>query len=167
MTAGGPTGDPHSPGELLGVMNTMLMATYERIQEFGVLKALGTSPGRIIRDVAAEALMLGLLAALLGVTVGAYCHFRSKAYREIHVDDQALRVVTRTGESLHIAWDDVLRANHLDNMGVWFRWQIVSNAGVEIRIAEAGLSRPQWWRLFHKISDHLPRPSELPWSESK
>jgi hypothetical protein len=108
-----------------------------------------------------------LLAALLGVTIGAYCHFRSKAYREIHVDDQALRVVTRTGESLQIAWSDVLRANHLDNMGVWFRWEIVSHAGVEIRIPEAGLSRQQWWSLFHKISDRLPRASELPWSESK
>jgi hypothetical protein len=108
-----------------------------------------------------------LLAALLGVTVGAYCHFRSKAYREIHVDDQALRVVTRTGESLHIAWSDVLRANHLDNMGVWFRWEIVSNAGVEIRIGEAGLYRRQWWSLFQKISDHLPRTSELPWSDTK
>ena len=108
-----------------------------------------------------------LLAALLGVTVGAYCHFRSTAYREIHVDDQSLRVVTRTGESLQIAWSGVERADHLDNMGVWFRWQIVSHSGVEIRIAEAGLSRPQWWRLFHIISDRLPRPSELPWSATK
>jgi hypothetical protein len=108
-----------------------------------------------------------LIAIILGVTGGAYHHFRSKAYREIHVDDQSLRVVTRTGESLQIAWSDVRRADHLDNMGVWFRWQIVSNSGVEIRIAEAGLSRRQWWSLFQKISDHLPRTSELPWSDTK
>ena len=37
----------------LGTMNTMLMATYERIREFGILKALGATPWGIIRDVAA------------------------------------------------------------------------------------------------------------------
>ena len=43
----------------LGVMNTMLMATFERIREFGILKAIGTTPWRILRDVAAEALVPG------------------------------------------------------------------------------------------------------------
>ena len=103
-----------------------------------------------------------LLAVILAVAIGAYGHFRSAAYREIHVDNHSLRVVTHTGESLEIAWSDVGRADHLDSMGVWFRWQIVSHDGVEIRIVEAGLSRRQWRRLFQKISDHLPRPSERP-----
>jgi ABC-type lipoprotein release transport system permease subunit len=54
----------------LGVMNTMLMATYERIREFGILKALGATPWRIIRDVSAEAFVLGLLSTFLGLIVG-------------------------------------------------------------------------------------------------
>lgn len=54
----------------LGVMNSMLMATYERIHEFGILKALGTTPGRILRDVTAEALVLALLATTLGAIIG-------------------------------------------------------------------------------------------------
>jgi ABC-type lipoprotein release transport system permease subunit len=54
----------------LGVMNTMLMATFERIREFGVLKALGTAPWRIIRDVAAEAFVLALASTLAGIAVG-------------------------------------------------------------------------------------------------
>jgi len=54
----------------LGVMNTMLMATYERMHEFGVLKALGTTPARIVRDVAGEALLLALVGSVLGATVG-------------------------------------------------------------------------------------------------
>lgn len=54
----------------LGVMNTMLMATYERFREFGILKAIGASPWRIVRDVAAEASVLVVAATALGAAVG-------------------------------------------------------------------------------------------------
>ena len=54
----------------LGVMNTMLMAIFERRREFGVLKALGTSPLQIVRDVALEALLLGLFSTILGALLG-------------------------------------------------------------------------------------------------
>ncbi len=54
----------------MGVMNTMLMATYERIREFGILKALGATPWGIIRDVAAEALVLAVLGTALGTILG-------------------------------------------------------------------------------------------------
>lgn len=54
----------------LGVMNTMLMATYERIPEFGVLKALGASPWRIVRDVSTEAWLLAAVATTLGTLAG-------------------------------------------------------------------------------------------------
>ncbi len=54
----------------LGVMNTMLMATYERIREFGMLKALGTTPWRILKDVTIEAFTLGLFSCLLGAGLG-------------------------------------------------------------------------------------------------
>jgi ABC-type lipoprotein release transport system permease subunit len=54
----------------LGVMNTMLMATYERIREFGVLKALGASPIRIVLDVVTEALLLAFAGTLVGAAVG-------------------------------------------------------------------------------------------------
>lgn len=54
----------------MGVMNTMLMATYERIREFGILKALGATPWGIIRDVAAEALVLATLGTVLGTILG-------------------------------------------------------------------------------------------------
>jgi ABC-type lipoprotein release transport system permease subunit len=54
----------------LGVMNTMLMATYERAHEFGLLKALGASPWRIVRDVAVEAWLLACVATVLGAVSG-------------------------------------------------------------------------------------------------
>ena len=54
----------------LGVMNTMLMATYDRVREFGVLRALGASPLRILRGITAEALILAVVASALGAGLG-------------------------------------------------------------------------------------------------
>lgn len=54
----------------LGVMNTMLMATFERFREFGILKAVGASPWRIVRSVAAEASLLVFIATMIGVAAG-------------------------------------------------------------------------------------------------
>jgi len=59
----------------LGVMNTMLMATYERAHEFGLLKALGTSPWRIVRDVTVEAWLLACVSTIFGVLSGLAAAF--------------------------------------------------------------------------------------------
>lgn len=53
-----------------GVANTMLMATFERTREFGMLLALGTRPSRIVRLVLTESIALGLMGALIGSAVG-------------------------------------------------------------------------------------------------
>ncbi len=53
-----------------GVANTMLMATFERTHELGMLLALGTGPGRIVRLIVLESLALGAVGALLGTAVG-------------------------------------------------------------------------------------------------
>ena len=55
----------------LGTMNTMLMATHDRVREFGVIRALGASPWRIIRDIGYEAMLMGLIATSLGGLLGA------------------------------------------------------------------------------------------------
>jgi len=56
----------------LGVMNTMLMATHERTREIGVLKALGTPPARIVRDITMEAVLLGLAGCAIGAVLGIF-----------------------------------------------------------------------------------------------
>ncbi len=53
-----------------GVANTMLMSTHERTHELGMLLALGARPGRIVRMVVVEAVVLGLVGALAGTAVG-------------------------------------------------------------------------------------------------
>jgi ABC-type lipoprotein release transport system permease subunit len=54
-----------------GVANTMLMATFERTRELGMLLALGAAPGRIVRMILAESVALGLTGAALGGALGA------------------------------------------------------------------------------------------------
>jgi ABC-type antimicrobial peptide transport system permease subunit len=54
----------------VGVMNTMLMSVVERTREFGVLRALGWRPWRILRLVLSESLLISALAGVLGIGLG-------------------------------------------------------------------------------------------------
>jgi len=53
-----------------GIANTLMMSTFERIHEFGMLLALGCGPMRIVRMIVLEALLVGLAGALLGTLLG-------------------------------------------------------------------------------------------------
>jgi ABC-type antimicrobial peptide transport system permease subunit len=46
------------------------MAVFERVREFGLLKALGMKPGWIVREVLTETFFLLILGILLGNTLG-------------------------------------------------------------------------------------------------
>ncbi len=54
----------------------IFMATYERIPEFGLVKAIGASPWRILREISAEALVLGLIGSLAGGVAGVLISLR-------------------------------------------------------------------------------------------
>ena len=55
---------------IAGIANTMMMATFERVHEFGMLIALGCHPRRLIRLLAIESLMLGIVGVAIGTTIG-------------------------------------------------------------------------------------------------
>jgi putative ABC transport system permease protein len=50
----------------IAVMNTMVMAVFERTREFGILRALGWRTRRILQMVLGEALLLCMIAAAFG-----------------------------------------------------------------------------------------------------
>jgi ABC-type lipoprotein release transport system permease subunit len=55
----------------LGILNTLLMSIFERIREFGVLKAIGAKPRTLLQLVLLESLILGSLGAACGVGLGS------------------------------------------------------------------------------------------------
>ncbi len=54
----------------VGVLNTVLMSVLERRREYGLLKAVGTKPGGIVRLVLLEVLILSLMAMAVGAALG-------------------------------------------------------------------------------------------------
>lgn len=50
----------------VGVLNTVLMSVLERQREYGVLKALGTKPGQIVKLVLFEVIILAIICIILG-----------------------------------------------------------------------------------------------------
>jgi ABC-type lipoprotein release transport system permease subunit len=50
----------------LGILNTMLMAVFERTRELGVMRALGMSPGKVVWLVLLETTLMGVLSAAIG-----------------------------------------------------------------------------------------------------
>jgi putative ABC transport system permease protein len=53
----------------IGVLNTMLMAVFERTREIGVLRALGWRKRGILGLILKEALLLGLLGGITGIGI--------------------------------------------------------------------------------------------------
>ncbi len=53
-----------------GIVNTTLMAVFERIREFGLLKSLGLKPWNIIKGVMVESFFLLLIGTALGNALG-------------------------------------------------------------------------------------------------
>lgn len=57
-----------------GIFNTLFVSVMERMREFGILRAIGWSTGKLFRLVVTESLLLGIVGLLLGtvVTAGPY-----------------------------------------------------------------------------------------------
>ena len=55
----------------LSTINTMAMAVAERTREIGIKRAIGASRWRIRREVVLESAMIGLVAGLIGLAIGA------------------------------------------------------------------------------------------------
>ena len=53
-----------------GIVNTTLMAVFERMREFGLLKALGMKPWWILREVLTESFLLLITGMAIGNTLG-------------------------------------------------------------------------------------------------
>jgi putative ABC transport system permease protein len=53
------------------ILNTFLMAIFERTREFGVLMAIGTTPGRLVRLMLVESAAMTVIGVAVGIFLGA------------------------------------------------------------------------------------------------
>jgi putative ABC transport system permease protein len=58
----------------LGVLNTVVLDTRERVHDLGVFKALGMSPRQTVAMVLTSVGAIGLIAGLIGVPAGMLLH---------------------------------------------------------------------------------------------
>jgi ABC-type antimicrobial peptide transport system permease subunit len=54
---------------IFGIINTLFMSLYERLFEFGVLRAVGTRPWGVFKLMLAESGSLGIISAVIGVVI--------------------------------------------------------------------------------------------------
>ncbi|HOD15578.1 MAG TPA: ABC transporter permease [Spirochaetota bacterium] len=54
-----------------GVLNTVQMSVFERTREIGIMMAIGTRPGQIVRLVLFESIFISLIGVALGIILGA------------------------------------------------------------------------------------------------
>ncbi|MDW7693795.1 FtsX-like permease family protein [Flammeovirgaceae bacterium SG7u.111] len=52
-----------------GILNTMLMAVFERVREIGVLMAVGMNKGKIFRMIVVETVLLSFIGAMIGLAL--------------------------------------------------------------------------------------------------
>lgn len=71
----------------LSTMNTLFMSLYERMYEFGIMKAIGTRPSFIFKLIIVEAFALALFSTILGVTVGGIATLMTKWIGINHLTD--------------------------------------------------------------------------------
>jgi putative ABC transport system permease protein len=60
----------------LGILNTMLMAVFERMYELGLMLAVGLKPERLVRLILSETLMLAGISEVLGLGLGLLWSWR-------------------------------------------------------------------------------------------
>ncbi len=65
---------------IFGIINTMLMAVFERINEFGVLMSIGMKNYKIFLMVVYEALFIGTIGTLIGIIFGIMIHIPLSIY---------------------------------------------------------------------------------------
>ena len=55
---------------LFGIVNTLVLSIYERTQELGMMRAIGTSRGQIRQMIRYESVITGLIGGVLGLVIG-------------------------------------------------------------------------------------------------
>jgi ABC-type antimicrobial peptide transport system permease subunit len=107
-----------------GIVNTTLMAVFERIREFGLFKALGMKPRWIIQEVIIESFFLLILGMIIGNALG----FLSVLALSVHgIDLSALAAGTEYWGMSRIIYPSIIGQDVImANLVVFFLGLVVS-----------------------------------------
>jgi ABC-type lipoprotein release transport system permease subunit len=78
-----------------GIFNTLFMSVMERLREFGILLAIGFTPGRLFRLILWESLWLALVGLVVGTAITA------PLYQYLHV--HGIDMTARVGKGIEVA----------------------------------------------------------------
>lgn len=93
------------------VLNAMLMSVFERIHEFGIMKAMGVRPWQLVRLIYAEMMIQTALASLLGLLAGGTLSWYLQ-YKGIDMSALA-NDISFAGIALDPVWYALLTPNSL------------------------------------------------------
>jgi putative ABC transport system permease protein len=114
----------------LGIINALFVGVFDRRQEIGVLKALGTAQQQVKRAVLAEATLIACTSALVGVLLGSAL----SAYMVL----EALRLEVGWTISLHLSG-----------------WVLIEAFLLALPIAWAASFWPMQWAAKLRVVDAL------------
>ena len=90
------------------ILNAMLMAVFERVREFGVLKALGMGPGTVLRLVLTESAMQTCLAMVIGGLLSIYPAW--------YLSERGVNMASMAGVNIHgMTWESMIYASFNQN----------------------------------------------------
>ena len=87
------------------ILNAMLMAVFERVREFGVLKALGAGPASVLRLIYVESMLQVLLAIMAAL---ALCAPTLWYLGDVGIDMRSLSGVSVMGMAMMDRWTGVV-----------------------------------------------------------
>ncbi|MYH57225.1 MAG: ABC transporter permease [Boseongicola sp. SB0675_bin_26] len=88
----------------IGIVNTQLMAVFERTQEFGLLRALGMKPRRVLVMVTIENALLIGVGVLLGMVLAAVTIWSVRDGIDFSAFARAMEMV-QTGEIIYLDYE--------------------------------------------------------------
>jgi len=95
-----------------GLVNTLMMAIFERVREIGLMRALGMRPSAIVYQILVESLMLLVLGLLAGNVLAIVSIFPLKGGIDVSVVSQGMEMMGASSVLYPVLlWPDLVLAN--------------------------------------------------------
>ena len=116
----------------LVILNIILMSVMERMREFGVMLAIGMTPGQLRRLILTEGLLLGLTSALLGLLGGSLI--------TLYLVKYGIDYSSMMGETMEMS--GVAISTHL--YGAWDTHHMAASSIIAVFLSVTATIYPAW-----------------------